>query len=125
MAVAIIIGAQVSSRVLTKLGVRPLLLVGTMLACGGSTWLAEASSTTEDLFSVDVGGYCGVAPFGFCAYAAGSVGTLLSYGTSSWGPSASGTTEDLYGFSYLGPYFTEYAAVGANNTEITGVPLGA
>ena len=35
MAISIIIGAQVSSRLLPRLGVRPLLLVGTALACGG------------------------------------------------------------------------------------------
>ena len=35
MAISIIIGAQVSSHLLSRLGVRPLLLVGTALACGG------------------------------------------------------------------------------------------
>jgi MFS family permease len=44
MAVAIIVGAQVSSRLLPRLGVRPLLLVGTVLACGGFAWLAQIDS---------------------------------------------------------------------------------
>jgi predicted MFS family arabinose efflux permease len=46
MAVAIIIGAQVSSRLLSRVGVRPLLLVGTALACGGFVWLAQIQSTS-------------------------------------------------------------------------------
>lgn len=41
MAVAIIIGAQISSRVLTRVGVRPLLFVGTILVCGGFLWLSQ------------------------------------------------------------------------------------
>jgi len=41
MALAIIVGAQVSSRLLPKTGVRPLLLVGTALAAGGFAWLSQ------------------------------------------------------------------------------------
>jgi len=41
MAIAIIIGAQASSRVLPKVGVRPLLFIGTGLAAGGFAWLAQ------------------------------------------------------------------------------------
>jgi EmrB/QacA subfamily drug resistance transporter len=41
MAIAIIIGAQASSRMLNKVGVRPLLLVGTALAGAGFSWLAQ------------------------------------------------------------------------------------
>ncbi|HEX3796025.1 MAG TPA: MFS transporter [Acidimicrobiales bacterium] len=41
MAVAIIIGAQTSARLLPKLGVRPLLLVGTALAAVGFLGLAQ------------------------------------------------------------------------------------
>jgi EmrB/QacA subfamily drug resistance transporter len=44
MATSIIIGAQVSSRLMTKLGVRPLLFAGTVLACGGFGWLAQIQS---------------------------------------------------------------------------------
>lgn len=40
MAVAIIIGSQVSSRLLVKTGVRPLLLVGSALATIGFYWLS-------------------------------------------------------------------------------------
>jgi EmrB/QacA subfamily drug resistance transporter len=46
MAVSIIIGAQVSSRLLPRVGVRPLLLVGTAMACGGFAWLAQIQSTS-------------------------------------------------------------------------------
>jgi MFS family permease len=41
MGVAIIIGAQIGARLLGKLGVRPLLLVGTALAAGGFAWLSQ------------------------------------------------------------------------------------
>ena len=41
MALSIIIGAQVSSRLLNRLGVRPLLVVGTLLATGGFLWLSR------------------------------------------------------------------------------------
>jgi EmrB/QacA subfamily drug resistance transporter len=41
MALCIIIGAQISSRLLPKLGVRPLLLVGTALIVVGFAWLAQ------------------------------------------------------------------------------------
>jgi EmrB/QacA subfamily drug resistance transporter len=47
MAVSIIIGAQVSSRLLPKLGVRPLLLVGSALSVGGFAWLAQIQSTSN------------------------------------------------------------------------------
>jgi EmrB/QacA subfamily drug resistance transporter len=41
MALCIVIGAQVSSRLLPKLGVRPLLLVGTALIVLGFAWLTQ------------------------------------------------------------------------------------
>ncbi|HEY2215230.1 MAG TPA: MFS transporter [Acidimicrobiales bacterium] len=41
MAATIVIGAQTSSRLLPRVGVRPLLLVGTALACGGFIWLTQ------------------------------------------------------------------------------------
>ncbi len=44
MAVTIVIGAQVSSRLLPRIGARPLLIVGTLLACGGFAWLAQIQS---------------------------------------------------------------------------------
>lgn len=43
MAVAIIIGAQTSSRLVDRIGVRPLLQAGTLLAAGGFAWLATIS----------------------------------------------------------------------------------
>jgi predicted MFS family arabinose efflux permease len=41
MAVAIMIAAQVSSRLLPRVGVRPLLIAGTLMAAGGFLWLAQ------------------------------------------------------------------------------------
>jgi EmrB/QacA subfamily drug resistance transporter len=41
MAIMIIIGAQASSRLLPKVGVRPLLLSGTLLAAGGFAWVSR------------------------------------------------------------------------------------
>jgi hypothetical protein len=40
MGIAIIAGAQTSSRLLPRTGVRPLLQVGTLLAAGGFVWLS-------------------------------------------------------------------------------------
>jgi EmrB/QacA subfamily drug resistance transporter len=53
MALAIIAGAQLSSRILTKTGVKPLLLVGTSLATLGFLWISlikTNSSYWGDLF---------------------------------------------------------------------------
>jgi EmrB/QacA subfamily drug resistance transporter len=53
MALAIIAGAQLSSRILTKTGVKPLLLVGTSLATLGFLWISLIkvnSSYWGDLF---------------------------------------------------------------------------
>jgi EmrB/QacA subfamily drug resistance transporter len=44
MAVSIIVGAQVSSRILPRIGVRPLLLIGTGLAAVGFAWLSRIES---------------------------------------------------------------------------------
>jgi EmrB/QacA subfamily drug resistance transporter len=41
MAVAVIIGAQASSRALPRVGGRPLMLIGTAIAGGGFVWLAQ------------------------------------------------------------------------------------
>ncbi|HUY64515.1 MAG TPA: MFS transporter [Acidimicrobiales bacterium] len=46
MAIAIIIGAQVSARLLPTFGVRPLLLVGTAFAGGGFAWLSQIHATS-------------------------------------------------------------------------------
>jgi hypothetical protein len=47
MAVCIIIGAQASSRLLPRLGVRPLLLVGTLLMSGGFAWFSRITDTSS------------------------------------------------------------------------------
>jgi EmrB/QacA subfamily drug resistance transporter len=44
MAVAVIIGAQTSSRQINRIGVRPILLVGTLVATGGFAWLTNISA---------------------------------------------------------------------------------
>ena len=41
MAVMIIVGAQASSRLLPRIGVRPLLMTGTLLAAAGFAWLSQ------------------------------------------------------------------------------------
>lgn len=46
MALAIIVGAQVSSRTLARSGVRPLLILGTLLATSGFVWLAQIEATS-------------------------------------------------------------------------------
>nr|MDQ2812118.1 MFS transporter [Actinomycetota bacterium] len=43
MGVTIMIGAQASSRILPRLGVRPLLQAGTLVAAGGFAWLSAIS----------------------------------------------------------------------------------
>ncbi len=43
MGVTIMIGAQASSRILPRVGVRPLLQAGTLLAAGGFAWLSAIS----------------------------------------------------------------------------------
>jgi EmrB/QacA subfamily drug resistance transporter len=47
MAVSIIVGSQISARLLTRLGVRPLLLVGTALAATGFFWLSHIQSDSS------------------------------------------------------------------------------
>jgi EmrB/QacA subfamily drug resistance transporter len=46
MSVAIIIGAQSSSRLIGRIGVRPLLQAGTLLAAGGFAWMSAIGSHT-------------------------------------------------------------------------------
>jgi len=46
MALAIIVGAQTSSRLLARTGVRPLLFVGTLLATAGFLWLSQIQATS-------------------------------------------------------------------------------
>jgi Na+/melibiose symporter-like transporter len=47
MAIGIIIGAQLSSRLLVKVGVRPLLLVGSAFATIGFVWLSLITPTSS------------------------------------------------------------------------------
>lgn len=47
MAIAIIIGAQLSSRLLVKTGVRPLLFVGSAMATLGFVWLSRIAPTSS------------------------------------------------------------------------------
>jgi EmrB/QacA subfamily drug resistance transporter len=47
MAICIIIGAQASSRLLPKLGVRPLLVVGTLLMSGGFAWFSQIADNSH------------------------------------------------------------------------------
>ena len=47
MALAIIVGAQTSSRLLSRTGVRPLLFLGTVLATAGFVWLSHIQATSS------------------------------------------------------------------------------
>jgi len=47
MALAIIVGAQTSSRLLMRTGVRPLLFVGTLLATAGFFWLSQIQASSS------------------------------------------------------------------------------
>ena len=47
MAICIIIGAQGSSRLLPKVGVRPLLVVGTLLMSGGFAWFTQITDNSH------------------------------------------------------------------------------
>jgi EmrB/QacA subfamily drug resistance transporter len=47
MAIFIIVGAQGSSRLVPKLGVRPLLLAGTLMLAGGFAWLSQIQATSH------------------------------------------------------------------------------
>ncbi len=42
---AIVVGAAVSSRLVTRLGPRPILVVGTAMSAGGLLWLSQISAT--------------------------------------------------------------------------------
>jgi len=64
MAIGIIIGAQLSSRLLVKVGVRPLLLVGSALATLGFFWLTLI--TTKSTYWADI-----FPPAFLCSFAMG------------------------------------------------------
>jgi EmrB/QacA subfamily drug resistance transporter len=64
MAVAIIVGAQISSRLLTKTGVRPLLLVGSTFATLGFIWISLIKVDSSYLGAI-------LVPSIVCAFAMG------------------------------------------------------
>ncbi|MDH2902669.1 MAG: MFS transporter [Actinomycetota bacterium] len=64
MAIGIIVGAQLSSRLLVKVGVRPLLLVGAALATFGFLWLSRITPLSS--YWKDV-----LAPAFLCSFAMG------------------------------------------------------
>ena len=47
MAISIIVGAQLSSRILPRVGVRPLIAAGTLLATGGFYWISLIEPTSS------------------------------------------------------------------------------
>ena len=68
MAIGIIIGAQISSRLIAKVGVRPLLKVGAGLATVGFLWLSLIKSDSSYLTHI-------LAPSFLCSF---SIGILFS-----------------------------------------------
>ena len=76
MAIAIIIGAQISSRLIAKTGVRPLVQIGATLATLGFLWVSligPQSSYWSDIF----------APSSLCAFAIGIVFAPLAMAATS------------------------------------------
>ena len=71
LAIAIIAGAQTSARILSRVGVRPLLFVGAALATLGFLWLSMIQ--THSSYAGDV-----LAPGLVCAYAMGILFTPLA-----------------------------------------------
>ena len=76
MAVAIIIGAQISSRLLVKTGVRPLLLVGSIFATLGFLWISRITPTSSYLGDV-------VGPAFLCSFAMGLLFAPLATAATS------------------------------------------
>ncbi|MGH9021101.1 MAG: DHA2 family efflux MFS transporter permease subunit, partial [Acidimicrobiales bacterium] len=76
MAIAIIAGAQISSRILVRVGVRSLLIVGTTMATLGFVWLAMIQSNSTYLGNV-------LAPSAICALAMGLLFTPLATAATS------------------------------------------
>jgi EmrB/QacA subfamily drug resistance transporter len=76
MAVTIIIGAQLSSRSLVKIGVRPLLLTGSILATLGFWWLSLIQDTSH--YFPDV-----LLPSMMCSFAMGLVFAPLATAATS------------------------------------------
>jgi EmrB/QacA subfamily drug resistance transporter len=89
MAIAIIIGAQIASRSMVKIGVWRLILVGTSIACVGFFWMSHLSAT---------GTYFGNV-FGAALTISFSLGLLFSplaaAATSQAGPTEAGLASGL------------------------------
>ena len=71
MAIAIIVGAQISSRILTKTGARPLMFVGATFATGGFLWISMIKVHSSYLGAI-------LAPSVICALAMGLLFTPLA-----------------------------------------------
>ncbi len=71
MALSIILGAQVSSRLIARIGARPLLLLGAVLATLGFLWLSLITPTSSYLGDI-------VVPSMICALAMGLLFTPLA-----------------------------------------------
>ena len=76
MAIGIIVGAQLSSRLLVKVGVRPLLLVGAAMATLGFLWLSRISPTSS--YWSDL-----LAPAFLCSFAMGLLFAPLATAATS------------------------------------------
>ncbi|MDE3065764.1 MAG: MFS transporter [Acidobacteriota bacterium] len=76
MALAIIAGAQISSRILSRTGVRPLLMTGAALATLGFLWLSMIETSSSYLDHV-------LAPSVVCAFAMGVLFTPLATAATS------------------------------------------
>jgi EmrB/QacA subfamily drug resistance transporter len=71
MGVAVVVGAQFSSRALQRTGVRPLLLVGGVVATGGFFWLTQIRADSSYVGSV-------LGPGSLVAWAIGVLFTALA-----------------------------------------------
>jgi len=76
MAIAIIIGAQISSRLIAKAGVRPLLQIGATLATLGFLWISLMGP--ESSYFGDI-----LAPCFLCAFAMGLLFAPLAMAATS------------------------------------------
>ena len=76
MAIAIIAGAQISSRILAKVGVRSLLITGASLAALGFTWLSMVKVSSSFGLSV-------LSPSITCAFAMGLMFSPLAMAATS------------------------------------------
>jgi EmrB/QacA subfamily drug resistance transporter len=71
MAISIIVGAQISSRILARTGVRPLLFLGASLATGGFIWISMIKVNSSYFGDI-------LTPSVICAFAMGLLFTPLA-----------------------------------------------